>query len=110
MTSSASSHIRLFQLAVALTLFALCGPAQADIVYHSTKIAIFDGTYNLDLNGDGATDFVIASSTTGVCKSGEQKVEMLRVTPSSGNLVLLGPLKGKSEIGPDQLFGGGGIL
>jgi hypothetical protein len=50
-------HVETFAIAI-VSILALVSSAQGEIVYHSADIII--GTYNLDLNGDGVTDFTIA--------------------------------------------------
>jgi hypothetical protein len=104
-SESVRQHLNRFVIAtiLAVGLLAVAWPAQAKIVYHSADITINDGVYNLDLNGDGVTDFVILSEThTGgifECPGGA-----FQETPASGNGVILGSLKSGEEIGPDQAF------
>jgi HYDIN/CFA65/VesB family protein len=108
--SSIHPHGRMFAIALAtiVAAFTLVSPAKAEIVYHSANIGINDGTYNLDLNGDGVTDFTIMSTwrsgSCGVlCKYSEIS---LGETPASGNGAVVGPLKRGDEIGPNQAFDG----
>lgn len=57
-------HFNRFAIATILAggvLLAVASPAQAQIVYTSTNITIGpNGSYNLDVNNDGVTDFTIA--------------------------------------------------
>jgi hypothetical protein len=67
-SSVANSVLHLSRFAVAtifvgVGLLALAHPAVAQIVYTPTDITIAPNTsYNLDLNNDGVTDFVISTS------------------------------------------------
>jgi Abnormal spindle-like microcephaly-assoc'd, ASPM-SPD-2-Hydin len=104
--SSIHSHVRMFAIALAtmVAAFTLVSPAKAEIVYHSTDIGINGGTYNLDLNGDGVTDFTITSLSESCgtdCNEGR-----LDEGPASGNAAIVGPLKRGDEIGPNQAFDG----
>jgi hypothetical protein len=92
-------------IVVGVGLLVLAWPAEAEIVYHSAKITIDNGVYNLDLNGDAVTDFTIESHTSGGCMTGGDGV--LSVTPSSENGAMIGPLTEGDEIGPDQVFAEG---
>ena len=94
---------------VGVSLLAFAGPLEAQIVYHSAHITIDDGVYNLDLNGDGVTDFTIDSHAEGKCSIPEDGgFGILSVTPSSsGNGAIVGPLTKGDEIGPDQGFAEG---
>lgn len=96
-----------------LALLVITSPALARIISHSANITIYYGTYNLDLNGDGVADFVIGPGGYGSCSSPSSNYEghgWLDVLAVSGNGVILGPLQAGNEIGPDQVFGGGGTL
>jgi hypothetical protein len=106
MRSNRSLNIRI-AIAVATTVAAciLASPSQAAIVYHSANIWINYGTYNLDLNGDGVTDFTLVSADEN-CGRYCVKAKSLIVTPASGNGVMVGPLKRGDEIGPIQAFDG----
>jgi hypothetical protein len=101
-------------IAVMVTVLAV-NPAQAEIVYHSADIGIADGTYNLDVNGDGVTDFTIASTFHwggGSCGTLCTVVwsRVLNETPASGNGAIVGPLKRGQEIGPNEVFDGNQAL
>jgi HYDIN/CFA65/VesB family protein len=108
--SSIYPHVRMFAIALAtmVAAFTLVSPAKAEIVYHSANIGINDGTYNLDLNGDGVTDFTIMSTwRSGSCGVNCKYWEIsLGETPASGNGAVVGPLKRGDEIGPNQAFDG----
>jgi hypothetical protein len=64
--NSALQHLSRFAIAsifVGVGWLALAHPALAQIVYTPTDITIGPNTsYNLDLNNDGVTDFVISTS------------------------------------------------
>src|SRR6516165_12237507 len=95
-------------MAAVVAIGGLASSAKAEIVYHSADITISDGTYNLDLNGDGVIDFSITSGANfwGPC-TGEVYVSE---APTPGNGTVLGPLGKGDPIGPGQVFGGGGVL
>jgi len=88
-------------------LFGLARLAGADVVYNSANITINQGTYNLDLNGDGVTDFTITSEISGNCTPHSIESGALSETPASGNGTMIGPLAKGDEIGPNQAFSGG---
>ena len=101
---AARQRLSRFAIAAMLAgvgLLALVSPSQAEVVYTKVNITIYEGTYNLDLNGDGVTDFTIRSVQ---CKS--HCLWYVTETPASGNGALLGPLAKGDEIGPDQTFDG----
>jgi HYDIN/CFA65/VesB-like, Ig-like domain len=97
-------HVETFAIAI-VSILALVSSAQAEIVYHPTDIAINGGAYNLDLNGDGVTDFTIAVGGGGCPPSAG-----VSETPASGNGALAGPLTRGAEIGPNQSFDGAEVL
>lgn len=102
-----SRHAQAFVIALAAIVVSLglSSGAQAGIVYHATNIAI--GSYNLDLNGDGVTDFILGWASHGNCfKTGRSSLA-LQETPSSGDGALVGPLKSGALIGPNQVFSEG---
>ena len=94
--------------AILVVILAAVSPSKAEIIYHSADITISDGTYNLDLNGDGIVDFSIISGTNIVFSCNGRVY--VSVGPSSGNGSILGPLHSRDPIGPDQVFGEGGVL
>ena len=102
-------HVTMFQIAIAVlaTTIFLASPAQAEIVYTHVDIVINEGTYNLDINGDGVVDLVITSGQSGICAFGQEEQTYLFQTSPSGNGVILGPLKAGAQIGPNQTFSGG---
>jgi hypothetical protein len=90
---------------LAVGLSALAWPVEAQIVYTPVYIEISgNGSYNLDLNNDGVTDFTISSSSYGIgCVNGASVDEM----PASGNGAEGSPpkaLKLGDQIGPGQTF------
>jgi hypothetical protein len=103
---------KFFALAMAAVVATggLASSAKAEIVYHSADIGISNGTYNLDVNGDGVTDFTIASTfrTGGSCGTGCTLFWSRRLdeTPASGNGAIVGPLRSGQEIGPNEVFDG----
>jgi Abnormal spindle-like microcephaly-assoc'd, ASPM-SPD-2-Hydin len=103
-----SRYMKTFAIAIATfaVLAGLASHAQGEIVYHSANITISDSTYNLDLNGDGITDFTI-ESTQRRCGT-LCTVIFLGETPAQGNGAILGPLSRGQEIGPNQSFDGNG--
>lgn len=109
-------HSKFFALAMAAVMATggLASSAKAEIVYHSTDIQISYGTYNLDVNGDGMTDFTIASTTRSGGSCGMLCTVLgsteLDETPASGNGAIVGPLKSGQEIGPKEVFDGSGAL
>ncbi len=78
---------------------ALALPAKAEIVYTQVNVSIpVGGSYNLDLNGDGVTDFTLKSKLIqGYCQSGDEYVWSLSIVPASGNDVVTA----SEQIGPD---------
>jgi hypothetical protein len=95
-------------MAAVVAIGGLASSAKAEIIYHPADITISDGTYNLDLNGDGVIDFSITSGSNfwGPC-TGEVYVSE---APTPGNGTVLGPLGKGDPIGPGQVFGGSGVL
>jgi hypothetical protein len=109
-SNSIRQHLSRFSVAaivVVIGLFGLARLAGADVVYNSANITINQGTYNLDLNGDGVTDFTITSGESGNCDPGSTESGLLSEMPASGNGAIIGPLTKGNEIGPDQVFTGG---
>jgi hypothetical protein len=90
--NSALQHLSRFAIAsifVGVGWLALAHPALAQIVYTPTDITIGPNTsYNLDLNNDGVTDFVISTSyaCAGGCGSDIKILsESVTETPAPGN-------------------------
>ncbi len=77
-------------VAIVILASALVLPAQAQIVYTQVNVSIpVGGSYNLDLNGDGVTDFTLKSKLLqGYCQAGDEYVWSLTVIPSGGNDVV----------------------
>jgi hypothetical protein len=102
-------HRNRFAIAAVLAvgLLALASPAEAEIVYKRANITIADGSYNLDLNNDGVTDFTITATiyVFDFCVDSGGVSE----TPASGNGALIGPLSEGDEIGPSQAFSQGAV-
>ncbi|MGO8983393.1 MAG: hypothetical protein ACLPHI_22760 [Terriglobales bacterium] len=102
-----------FATTLAWGLLAVAWPAEAQIVYTRTNITIgHNSSYNLDLNNDGVTDFIIStnSSRTRGC-DGYLGVWVfsgtLAETPVSGNGAAGSPptnLAKGDQIGPSQTF------
>jgi len=102
--------------AAGVSLLALAQPAEAKIVYTKTHHVIgTHGSYNLDLNDDRITDFMIVEtgqSSGGQCFSGMLCTGMLRVRVATGNFVegasgSASALKRGAKIGPGAIFGSG---
>jgi hypothetical protein len=64
--------------------------AAGEVVYTNVNVSIPVGdSYNIDLNGDGITDFNLRSRLLqGYCQWGDEYVWTLTVTPASGNTVI----------------------
>jgi hypothetical protein len=73
--------------AIVMLASALVLPANAQIVYTQVNVSIPVGeSYNLDLNGDGVTDFTLKSKLLqGYCQSGDEYVWSLTVIPAGAN-------------------------
>lgn len=81
----------LFTLtAIVILATALVLPASAQIVYTQINVSIPVGeSYNLDLNGDGVTDFTLKSKLLqGLCQWGDEYVWSLTVIPAEGNRIV----------------------
>ncbi len=116
-----SIHQQLSVYAVAtvvalLSVLALAPPSQAKIVYTKANVVLWcqtkfcDKQYNLDLNHDGVTDFVIKVTffVAFVCNSSRQVGEL----PASGNSAIgsggyATALMQGAPIGHSQQFRGG---
>jgi hypothetical protein len=102
---SIRAQMKRFATAIAAVaaVLVLASPVRAEIIYHKVDIVINEGTYNLDLNGDGVTDFAIVSQLEFVfpprCPG-----RSLYEQPASENGAIVGPLKKGNEIGPHQAF------
>lgn len=77
-------------VAIVILASSLVLPAHAQIVYTQVNVSIPVGdAYNLDLNGDGVTDFTLKSKLLqGLCQWGDEYVWSLTVIPSGGNYVV----------------------
>lgn len=96
-------RFNILALAAIVSIVALALPTQAKIVYHSADVTINDGTYNLDLNHDGITDFTIsAGGKLPSCPPGGRSGA--GESPASGNGALIGPLKLGDQIGASDTF------
>lgn len=91
--------IRLTLIAAALVAAVLSEPAGAEVVYTPVNVSIpVGGYYNIDLNGDGITDFTLGSKLLqGYCQSGDEYEWSLTVTPANGNAIVIAA----DRIGPD---------
>ena len=96
-TRTISSQVRqilnLYALAIitaAVGAITWSLPAEAKVVYTPANVVIKNSTYNLDLNGDGITDFAIPESdSSSVCPlAGNNLTALLNVTPTQGNGVV----------------------
>lgn len=105
--------------AAGVSLLALAHPAEAKIVYTKAhQVLGTNGVYNLDLNHDGTTDFLLLESGT-VTFNGTRASNYLRVLPALGNQVegrilrnrrhFAAALQQGASIGPgDKFIGGNG--
>jgi hypothetical protein len=93
---------------LAVGLLAFAWPAEAQIIYKSVNITISDGSYNLDLNNDGVTDFTIsASDPTERCGHNQfGEFASIEEMPASGNAAIIGPLTKGELIGPSETYDG----
>jgi hypothetical protein len=110
LTSSVQKQISRFAIAAVVAALALASQSQAQIVYHKVNIVSTEGSYNLDLNNDGVTDFVISIETGGVCEPEQEWVFQFEETPSSGNGAITERLSKGASIGPDQDFSADAFL
>jgi hypothetical protein len=102
-------------LAIALLIAALLTSAQAEVVYTSVNVVIPDnGSYNIDLNRDGITDFTLSPHFLQVyCQAGDGIVWYVAVQPgqSNGSIVSVGQnpvaLKSGAAIDSSQIYFGG---
>jgi hypothetical protein len=107
-THSVHLHAHTFVIAIKaiVSLLTLVSLAQAEIVYTPTNFVI-DGSYHLDVNDDGVTDFTIGLASGGDCFTRRGAWKALEETPASGNGAIVGPMKGGAEIGPNAGFSEG---
>jgi len=82
-------------------------PAHAQIVYTQVNVSIPVGeSYNLDLNGDGITDFTLKSKLLqGLCQWGDEYVWSLTVIPVAGNHVVTATDQAGSDYASALLYG-----
>jgi len=85
--------------AIVMLATALVLPASAQIVYTQVNVSIpVGGSYNLDLNGDGVTDFTLKSKLLqGYCQWGDEYVWSLMLTPAAGNDAVTAPDQAGSD-------------
>jgi hypothetical protein len=110
-----SGRQRLGRFALAALLagcVSAARPAEAEIVFTPADITIGENSsYNLDLNNDGVTDFIISTSQSSItCPFNHISFyDTVAETPASGNGAEGSPpvrlIKG-GEIGPSQTFYG----
>jgi hypothetical protein len=85
-----SQHLNWYTLAscaAGVSLLALASPAKGEIVYTPAHVVIGNnGTYNLDLNNDGITDFTIRQTLT-YTSSGRGDVLTVEKVPAGNGLV-----------------------
>jgi hypothetical protein len=96
---------------LAMGLLAVAWPAEAEVVYTPTNITIGpNSSYNLDLNNDGVTDFVISTSVQAELPNDcflPTFIFSVSEVPASGNGTEGSPPAALSEgdqIGPSQTF------
>ena len=75
---------------IAITILALLIPATAEVVYTPVNISIPVGSYyNLDINHDGVTEFILRSQTwQDECQFGDGYAWNLSITPATGDAVV----------------------
>lgn len=107
----------VFAIAVIGIFCTISRGAEGQVVYTPTHIVFTNRSYNLDLNNDGITDFVIkATDNPGGCAGppmpGRNIVGSLRSVLASGSAiegsVSAAALDAGSLIGPDQKFNSNG--
>jgi hypothetical protein len=105
--------VATFTILVGLVLLAVVWPAEAEIVYTPAHVKITENSsYNLDLNKDGVTDFIISTSQSQhTCPFGHIGLkDAVAETPVSGDGAESSPpakLKLDDKIGPSETFYGG---
>jgi len=121
---SVQQHLARLTIAAILAVgwFAMARPAEAEIVYTPTNITIGpNGSYSLDVNNDGITDFTISvyaegpgiccvTDGTGIVCARYYMTHSADETPASGTSVVGSPpaaLNSGDQIGPSQAFYGG---
>src|SRR5215831_15886156 len=93
-SDSVPRNLNMYALAAGaagVSMLALAQPADAKIVYTPTNVKFGEGsTYNLDLNHDGITDFVIDNvNNNGWCKGRRWRNYYLIAKPANhGNGVV----------------------
>ncbi len=94
-------------IAIVVLASALVLPAHAQIVYTQVNVSIPVGeSYNLDLNGDGVTDFTLKSKLLqGYCQSGDEYVWSLTAIPSGSNDVVTATDQAGSEYASALQYG-----
>jgi len=108
---SVRQHLHRFAIATIVAgvgLLAVAWPAEAEIIYTKVKVKIpANSSYNLDVNNDGVTDFIISTSYARTRGGGFS--ENFAETPASGNGAEGSPPARliAIEIGPSQTFYGG---
>jgi len=100
--------VSILAITASVTVLALAFPAEAEIVYTPVNIVFTNGSYNLDVNNDGVTDFVIkATNKASSCRTPNVSAS-LWVYLASGTGVEgardSATLDAGSLIGPDQMF------
>lgn len=77
-------------VAIVILASAVVLPANAQVVYTQVNVSIpVGGSYNVDLNKDGVTDFTLKSKLLqGLCQWGDEYVWNLAVIPAGGNNVV----------------------
>ena len=88
--SKLHQHLHTYALAASaagVSMLALTQPGEAEIVYTPANVDIgpYSGTYALDLNGDGTTDFFIVDRCSGCDGSSSIEIGSLLARPAQGN-------------------------
>lgn len=81
----------LAHLSLTALLFVLAAPGWAEVVYTPVHVSIpINESYNVDLNGDGVTDFTLKSKyIQALCQFGDRYSWTLTATSAAGNFVVV---------------------
>jgi hypothetical protein len=111
-SESVRQHFNRFAIAAvvaAVGLLSLAWPAEAKVVYTPVNVTISgDGSIRLDLNHDGITDFVILSvSQVAACGDREGLIGSTKITPKTGNGIVVSHLNFAELLGSGIPIGAG---